>query len=219
MKQTILFSLAFLWYSIGNAQFSIGIASGVSVARSSFNDLDPDFNIQSVNGIPISFIMEAHLGKSVRLQSGFTAIKKGLSFKYSGTGYSETETFNFNYVEIPLNVKVYFTNKKVGVYGIGGPFLGVISSGQYKYNEKDGTSTSQESYRFKPKEEGFETLDAGFRIGAGIQLSNPWGSIFLSPIYHIGFTNMLEDKQYIIRNNALVFHLGYLYTFKKSTKK
>jgi hypothetical protein len=223
MKKIFLFLTAFCILQNANAQFSIGASLGISSSKAKY-DLTSGFSEikkSSLVGVPISLLAEINLSRNIRLSTGFSLLKKGLVLKstYTGGDYDKF-TYNLSYIEVPASLKIYFINKNsLRLFGIVGPQISFMAKGILKSEEKDGSVTNSTSKRIVPKDDGFETIDLGIRIGAGVEYVAPFGSLFLSPIFHKGFTNLDSKKVFDFKNNLLSFNVGYLYTFKKSGKK
>ncbi len=200
------------------SQISIGAATGLSIAQGSFK-LSSDYTKMPLLGLPFSLITEIQLNKSLRLSTGLSFIKKGIRVTSTTSGVDYDESLIFNYMEIPATLKVYVTKGPFKIFGIGGPYLGIITSIRDKYTQTSGTSVTKGNDRFKPSDLGIETFDFGLRLGAGFEYTKSFGSIIVSPCYHIGFTNFSSSKQEVGRNNALLLNLGYLYTIPKKAKK
>jgi opacity protein-like surface antigen len=92
----------------------------------------------------------------------------------------------FNYLEIPILVKVALGSGDIQPYVFAGPSVGILLSAT---STSGGTSQSVDST--------FSTLNLSLPLGAGVSYKLAGGiSLFLDAAYEIGILNILKNTSY-----------------------
>jgi len=212
MKRHIIFILFILAMCLPNIYAQLGIKAGVNLANEikSFKkaDIVEGFSKENLTGYQIGLICEMFRKKSALggdigtfiSQKGYTIIDN-ISLENS---YKE-----YNYFEIPLNLRYRFSTKIIGAYATCGLYAGYILSG------KSGILTESivQNISFSNKEERY---DYGYNLGVGIEF---FKKIQLGLSWSQGLKNVIttfrNDESLALQNDIRVFNMNLVYLFSK----
>jgi len=126
-----------------------------------------------------------------------------LTQKKSSFDLNTLVTFNFTYLEMPLNMKYYFLDVggDIRLYGLGGGSFGFLLSAKRDNTKLDiGGNANDE---LKP-------LDFGINFGAGAQF---FDALNVDVSANIGVTNLSNDVTNGLKNKTNVIRLTVTYQF------
>jgi hypothetical protein len=171
-----------------HAQSKVGIRGGVISSKQEVQDGDVTENYESKLGADIAFVADFPIGL-ISISPEFHWLQKGSKIKdLSGTVGEVSRTFN--YLEIPLLVKLNF-GKSVGFFLLAGPSVGYLLNGTDK--DMDGQTNDIDLDFYKRAE-------FGAHVGGGIGL----GPIKIDLRYIFGLTDIFDDASDIeITNSSL----------------
>ncbi len=171
-----------------NAQAKVGLRAGVMSSQQEVQDGDITENYKSKLGADIAFVADFPIG-IVSISPEFHWLQKGGKIEdLSGTVGEVSRTFN--YLEIPLLVKLNF-GKTVGFFLLAGPSVGYLLNGTDK--DMDGQTNDVDLDFYKRAE-------FGAHVGGGIGL----GPVKIDVRYIFGLTDIFDDSGDIqITNSSL----------------
>jgi len=232
MKKIILFVSCIMLYTSIFSQVSIGLTVGSNLFKTK-KEVDfasnpslmvPDKEEQKVGyGLIIGIPLEISLSNRFAIFTALTYHQKGNKIKtaYSYyTAYFEAEGLNrYNYLELPVQGKFYFTKKTLSTYVLLGPSVGYILNGRvkmdgYSDSEAEGISYFNVDEKMKSedfKDSGINRLDLSLVIGAGVSYKVWIGDIFLNINYNHGFLNMANGDEQEIYKGVTIKNRGCKY--------
>jgi hypothetical protein len=154
-------------------------------------------DIGSKPGFIVGVAAEIPLGGEVlALQPELLWHQKGFRYEYAETGYKEDYKYTFNYLEIPVLIKV----KAANFYALAGPSVGYGIIGKYKgtytengadVDDSDWVYFGGEPSDYDEDEEFYDNaLDIGMQVGAGVNLS----ALVIELRYGFGITNLYDER-------------------------
>ena len=103
-------------------------------------------------------------------------------------------TLTTNYVEVPLSLKIGLGNndgKGLGLYVLGGPYVGIALSSKYKNDLTvlGVTSSSTRTVDYSNDSNPEKRVDWGANLGVGVS----FGNVYLDGRYNLGINNLLDN--------------------------
>jgi len=167
-------------------------------------------------GIPVEISLSDKFG----LYTALTYHQKGSKYEttyYAFDAYCEIDgMMKYNYLELPVQGKFYFTKKTLSVYLLAGPGFGYAVNARAKmdidiYDEIEGYrhESSDEKIKFKDmKDSGMRRLDISIVLGGGLSYQAWIGEFFFSINYNHGLINFVDDEDYEINEGVKELHRG-----------
>ncbi|WET48127.1 porin family protein [Chryseobacterium indologenes] len=150
-------------------------------------------SVKYMNGEKSKTSFQAGLGvniqtgiKNFSVQPEVNFISKGTKFKNS----AGSETYNFNYIEVPVLAKYSFGP----VYVNAGPSIGFLMGKNDKVKSAYGKTKS---------------IDFGLQMGAGIAVPAGPGKVIIDGRYNLGLNNISDEKGADVKNRGFMISLGY----------
>ncbi len=210
--QILLLILAFALGSY--AQF--GIKAGINMANQirSFRkaDIIKGFSTENLTGFQIGVMYQAFprfsdMGTDV----GLFISQKGFAYTDSTQIVNDLITLGYkeyNYVELPINIRYRYSHKLIGAYASGGIYGAYLLSGK----SVDETVNSIENMSFRGV---MERLDYGYSLNAGIEVLRQM-QLGLSWTHGLKyFLNSLSSKNTTEENkDNRVFSINLTYLFR-----
>lgn len=174
--------------------------AGATLSNVAFSDDIKDSwgaDFGSKIGFVVGIAAEIPLGgEMLALQPELLWNQKGFSYKYEEPGYKEDYNYTFNYLELPLLVKV-----KTGVfYALAGPSIGYGIIGRYNgtYSENGSEIDDADFVYFGGEASDYDedeeyvdnALDIGLQIGAGVNVS----PFVFELRYGFGLTDLYDKR-------------------------
>lgn len=195
MKYSLLTFLTLAIAFTTNAQrFKAGLSAGIDVSRMTFNEANGT-PLTNKNKLAGGVFVEAGLYKLLSLQ---------LEANYSSQGNAAIDgqnslSLDFNYITIPVLVKLYGTK---GLSFIAGGQIGILLDAKMTLNDNPTTD-----YRPKLKSNDFYAV-----FGVEYRFLN---GVFIGSRYHAGQTNIALPPSPQFHNRYLNFRIGYCFMRKK----
>ena len=167
---------------------------GLAFARTSGDDISDE---EAKTGLLVGAAFNLPLDEDlISLQPEVLYIQKGT--KQDGSRLRR----RFNYVEVPILVKVSIGTDQIKGYFNAGPSLGFgVSSKQRLTDDSYGKVTFGGDPGFAKR------IDVGLQFGGGVGFEAGPGSLILDLRYGVGLLNVYEDRS--LKNRALALSLGY----------
>lgn len=158
--------------------------AGITIATQSIKNMDGEKSKTS---------FQAGLG--VNIQTGLQnfSVQPEVNFISKGTrikNHFGNQTYNFNYIEIPVLAKYSFGP----VYVNAGPSIGFLVGKSDKIKAAYGKT---------------KTLDFGLQMGAGVAIPGGPGKLIVDGRYNLGLSNISDEKGVNVKNRGFAVSLGY----------
>ena len=196
VKTTLVLLLLVMGSQYLVAQATVGIRAGVMSSKQEVQDGDITEEYASKLGADIAFVADFPIG-IMSISPEFHWLQKGGKLEdLNGTVGEVSRTFN--YLEIPVLVKLNF-GKKIGFFLLAGPSVGYLLNGTDK--DMDGSTTDIDLDFYKRAE-------FGAHVGGGIAL----GPIKIDVRYIFGLTDIFDESQDIeITNSSLGAGVSFMF--------
>lgn len=195
----------------------IGPRVGVNFSTLSFTNVEVDGDKSKV-GFNVGVAVEFPIVRSFYINSGLFYTTKGIKFEDSGYDWSEKETWNAGYLELPIYASYRLNFAEASQLQINfGPYFAYGVNGKVKYEENDEGDKYKYDYDlFGVADENSDEEKGGikrFDCGLGVGLGYTWNRIYLGLNYQFGLTNVL-DKEYYgpnakAKNSNFSISVGY----------
>lgn len=179
-----------------------GLKGGVSLAQ--LTNFSSEASHSQV-GATAGLMADAALSEKLSLHPEMLFSQKGQRFEGSGPGgYSSTETFRLNYLDVPVLLRLKFG----GFFAEGGPQAGILLHAKFTHTESSSTSPT---LTYSQDNTGAtRRFDLGYVLGGGYQLKERWE---LGVRYNGGILGINSGSSGGIqpRNSVFQFQVGYLF--------
>ena len=186
------------------ADVKFGIKGGASMANVNgalIDEIkaDPDTTVKQKVGFCAGIFLELNFGRILTIQPEVLYTLKGTQIDYTDGDLTGTEKLMFDYVEIPLLLKLRLPTGSLHPFIFAGPAIGFNLRSKVKWIE-DGESGEEDI-------EDFKKFDYSAVIGGGLQLGS---SIHLDVRYTIGLQKLIDDELEAldIKNGVISATLG-----------
>ena len=194
---TVLILCLVLGYS-AQAQAKLGFRAGVNISKQQFKQGNLDVDPESKFGLDLALLSEFELGPMVSFSPELHWMQKGAKIDDLGGGLGSSAR-TFNYLEIPLLLKLSFTDEG-GIFVFAGPSFGYLFSA----TDKDGDGNNNDIDLHD-----FNRTELGAHIGAGINA----GPVKFDVRYVAGFSNIanIDDNDLEVRNSGFGAGIGFMF--------
>ncbi|WP_330747009.1 porin family protein [Chryseobacterium sp. CP-77] len=149
--------------------------------------------IKGVSGEKSKVGFQAGLAVNIPTGAGNFSVQPEVNFVSKGTKFKNSfanQSFNFNYIEVPVLAKYAFGP----VYVNAGPSVGFLM----------GKNNAVKAVYGKTK-----SIDFGVQMGAGVAIPAGPGNFIVDARYNLGLTNISDVKGTDIKNRGFAVSLGY----------
>ena len=188
-KLLILFALLGMTYHL-SAQ--VAVKAGVNFASMVFEDEEnviQDLTENGATGFTGGLVVLLPLNSMLAIQPEFLYTQKGAERSYTFLGETVTEKLTYNYIDVPLMLRVSLGNthgEGLGLYLNAGVYGGYALNGKNTVTTPLGEEETDIDLSGDSKE---KRADFGFTGGAGITI----GDLILEVRYLHGTNNLLDD--------------------------
>lgn len=195
----------------------IGPRVGLNVSTLSVSNMEMDGD-KSKTGFNVGVAVEFPIVRSFYINSGLFYTTKGIKFEESGSDWTEKETLNAGYLELPVYASYRLNFAEASQLQINfGPYFAYGVNGKVKYeNIEDGESFKSECDLFGVADENSDEEKGGFKrfdCGLGVGLGYTWNRIYLGLNYQFGLVNVLDKKEWgstaKAKNSNFSISIGY----------
>lgn len=203
----------------------VGPRVGLNVSSLSVSNLEMD-NDKSKIGFNVGVAVEFPIVRSFYINSGLFYTTKGIKFEYSDLDWSEKDTYNAGYLELPLYASYRLNFAEASqlqinfgpyfAYGVNGKIKEVGTKIDYEENDEGDVSKYEYEYDlFGVADEDSDEEKGGikrFDCGLGVGLGYTWNRIYLGFNYQFGLVNIADKKEWgngKIKNSNFSISLGY----------
>lgn len=211
MNKLITFYLSILTLTtFGQNIVDVGLEGGFSTASLRGNDYINNSQKSRI-GHSAGIFAQYNFKKLFSLRTGAYYERKGSSSEmqatdqYGNPSIIVHEKQNYEYLTIPVLLKVQFGNKFKYFFNVG-PYLGILLKQSVHWDEIPGTYGSNTS--------NFNNTEIGLASGIGVSYNFKHIAIGLEVRDNLGLTDVNENYLYnggAIKTNALYFLLGASY--------
>ncbi len=186
--------------AMAQAELAIGVKGGLNFAKLDVSG-SASSNFESKTGFHGGAFMLIKLTK-IGIQPELIFSKQGSSLKYSG---SPTLESNFNYINIPIMLKLYTV---AGINIQVGPQFGFVTKAEQEVPDFSGNITTQD---IKDELKGYDLA-----LGLGLGWDAPFGLMF-DARYNLGLTEINDAAGLsATKNQVIQVSVGYkLFKFGK----
>jgi hypothetical protein len=197
MRILLLMTMGLLCY---NATAQFGVKGGLGLSNLLIKDNDDNLTAQFGNAgfsYHIGAAYEIDFSDQLSFEPALLLTQKKSSFDLN-----TLVTFNFMYLEMPLQMKFYFIDLgEIRLYGLGGGSLGYLLSGKRDNDRLNIGNRANDDLR---------PLDLGINFGAGAQF---FDALNVDLSASIGATNLSNDVANGLKNKNSVVRITVTYQF------
>ena len=206
MRRAMVFGLFILIFSIGSnsfAQFSrfgIGVKGGLNLANAVTDIENAELSYRNV--LAIGGVVDIGLNRAVSFQVEPRYIQKGAKVKVKIGGFGEINFIGkFDYFEIPLSLKVRFSENDITPYLFAGPVFSFLNSAKVEsggetQDVKDETKSNEYSLDFGG--------GVAFRIATDVYLT-------ADVRYSLGLTDIIKSNESNWKSRDIRLLVGLLF--------
>ena len=230
MKQKIILSvIIILWFilPVAGQTISLGAKGGINFSSISGKQSLENQEISCLRGLSYSIFLEYMLSDKFSLQSGLFYEEKGFKFKSLLIGGGYWGDFRFQYIDIPVLIKLKI-GKNIKYYLLAGPYTSYLISSKNTTNVWGDEPDSLPIQYSDDVTGDFNKLCIGIMFGGGIQvpLYNNLELVF-DARYNMGISKAAKDMEHGYnpqywskalqdsRDRTISLSLGIIYFFNK----
>lgn len=204
MKTTKLFCIGLFLCAIFNlnAQFFVGPKVGLNISNFIGEDVEDS---KMKLGPQIGCVFDIPAGKVFSFQPGFLYSNKGASFE----GAEDNLTFDFWYLDLPLNAVVNMDagNGKLQVYA--GPNIGMCFYSKLKIGDESERLSVQSIDNMNGGD--VKLFSLGVNAGLGYRINN----VQVQAGYGLSFGELFRDDDSNLQHSVISLTLAYLFKVGK----
>ena len=217
MKKVLICMLTFISSSIYSQEINFGIKGGLNLSNGSFSGADAEYigTPGSKTNFHIGGFLVYNITNKFSLQPELLYNRLGLVTKRTesepGYFYNFNNNVSLNYLSVPIICKFNIYN---GLSLDGGPQLGILLSGEqkYEYEERFAGKRYYTEETIDAKK-NFKSTDFGLNLGASYKIEN---NMVFSFRYYFGLSDLWKeyfDEDFILgyKNKNLQFSVGYIF--------
>ena len=227
------------------AQFSIGARAGLSYSTyysGSYDGHKESTNYLNIPGYQLGVTAEYAINKSLAIQPSLLFGQQRAKEKWYRDGYYNDDEiydcyfkYNFNFLQVPINLQYNLHLNGAIVYLQAGPYFGYMLGGKQKeqywewnYNNNYKIKQTEKKVIFKETPENYDwetsqevytdtkPFDLGIGMGIGLRASN----FQLGFNYNLGLNNVVfDDRDGKLKGKRDGFSFSLSYFFSKKNKE
>ncbi len=196
----VILMVAFVGTTANGQLIGKGIKAGVNLANLSGSDIE---DTEMKTGLAVGGFITYGFSEMFAVQPEVLFMMKGAKFTETDPFFGDvTGKFKFNYIEIPVLVKVMIpTSGKVKPNIFAGPAVGFLMSADL---EAEALGVSAE---VDIKDE-IKSIDFGLAFGAGVGFEITQGTITLDARYTLGLTSVDDTDDELDMKNGVISIMG-----------
>jgi hypothetical protein len=190
--------------SYSQVKLGLGVEAGLNLANA---NITPTVTTSGKTGFIIGSFLDINFSRNFSVAPGLRFITKGYVQNFTdANGNAITETVSFNYIEIPVLLRVEFPLTEVKPYLFAGPTL-AINLAATADDVGGGTSTSTDVST------NISGTDFGLLFGGGVGFKiAPKIDLFASFGYELGLSNILKNNtNSTIKNTGIQLTAGAMF--------
>lgn len=208
MKYTILALLVIMMtFGLVHAQSVFGIKGGMNISR--ITGSDAVSSSDSHLGAHLGLLMKYNVMEALVFQPELLYTQKGYNYKYSMNDINYNISNSFDYIEIPLLMKLNVAVGDIRVQPFLGPSVSYLISAKSKEKlSNDDTSITHDN----DVADQLNKLAFGFAVGAEFVFQRRF---IFGGRYNFGLSNIYKDdlaqQGPDVQNGVFMLNLGYLF--------
>jgi len=175
-KNLIVLIVAVLTASYAQAQTTFGARAGLNLTNVYQNDEKGNMKgLDWIPGFQIGVVADYLLFEDLSIQPSILFSTQGAKSEASVGNYKAKVTFNFHYIQIPINLQYKHDLDNMILLVQAGPYLGYGIGGKQKAEISQGGTKISDSKKIKfgsGDEADYKAFDFGLGVGAGLQFGN-----------------------------------------------
>ena len=220
IAKSILFFAAVFAAVTASAQIQIsyGPRLGINLAKWHAEDLDDAGEIKNRLGYLGGAVFEIRFNENFAIQPEINFLQKGVKYSETDTlfgNYSSSADVSFNFLEVPVTLKVGRSFGIARVDLLAGPSLGYGLSGKTRNTYIINGKTEKEEFTINFKDSEISRIDVSLQIGAAVSFGlGESARLFVDGRYLLGFTNVMsssDSEDPTIHNRGIAFSAGVLF--------
>lgn len=217
--QSLLVLLAGLMLTSSlQSQSAIGGKMGIHLSK--WTGEDGDFygpNSKYAVGTQAGLVFQIGINDMISIQPELLLLQKGVRVKtsYSFSNFGDEINFEgitrFNYLEVPILVKLNFPiGEQLSVFLNVGPSIGYVLNGVSL--RKQDSETEKGDFMFNDQT-GYNRFDTSIAVGGGIGYDLPFGKLLLEVRYLYGLLDVNDRIGIEVKNRGVGATLGFMLPF------
>ncbi|OFX88681.1 MAG: hypothetical protein A2W99_04225 [Bacteroidetes bacterium GWF2_33_16] len=217
----ILILIVFVAFATESFAQKFGLKAGLNFANMlNKNDyITASDEYESKTGFQVGPIVEFRLTNLLSLETGVLFSTKGFktedSGKLYGVNWETLSSYNLNYLDIPVYLRVGYNIGSVRVFGNIGPYIGIALSGKEKIERTVDVATEIDEYKIQigseKGEDNIKRTDFGLNIGISAALKEY--EIGLN--YGLGLANLSPSTDNGTEFKNRVFSITFAYKLSR----
>jgi len=202
----IFFASFSLIFSQESFSQTFGVKAGLNLSNVIFKSNAADFMV--VPGFHAGASAEFPINRVFLFETDLLFSSRGYRESYENQYFEFKEETHYNYFEVPLKVKAFFSTPVMTFSVFAGPYFGFGICGKDKGIESSNgeiTSWSDKIEWGSGQNDLFKRLDYGLVFGPGVQIKN----IELSLSYGLGLANIASISALKVHNRVIEISVGY----------
>jgi opacity protein-like surface antigen len=201
MKKIVLIVLGIvLTYGVSNAQVRFGIKAGGTLSNITVKEEGISIKSDPKFGFEVGGLLEYSFSESLSLQPELLYVNSG--GKFDAGLLDENAIFQFNQLQLPVNLKYKIGTDNLKFFVTAGPYLGYLFSAKIKVGPVSVDAFTEElGLQLKH-------LDLGLGVGFGAEISSKF---IVGAGYKYGLANLTESKGITVKSGMFNLSVGYLF--------
>jgi opacity protein-like surface antigen len=184
-----------------------GVKGGLNISRiagdDAYDSSDPRW------GWHFGALVQYNIMKSLSFQPELLYSQKGYSYKFSIADLNTKVEDSYDYLEIPLLLKLNLSAPRVKIQPYLGPTISYLIAAESKITSTVGSFSTTETHKIK---DDMNHFDLGITFGTDIVLLD---RVALGARYNIGMSKIYKDSMTDIgtdvQNGTFMLNLGYMF--------
>ena len=187
----------------------VSVSPGIVAGLSSFSQKEVwgAYSVVHDNkaGIVAGGILDISILNLLSIEPGLAYSMRGSKIDQDlssvGGGIVHT-TFSFNYLAIPVHVKLKYPLPMIKLYALAGANVGILLSAK-KTEEMAGSPVVETDLK-----DSLSTTDFGIDFGAGVEFSLPKITPFIEFVYYMGMLDIEKEPNVIDKSSGIEIKAG-----------
>lgn len=188
-----------------------GIRGGGNLSRilmkSDNENLSEDYKMTP--GFQFGLTAELKISEMVAFETGLLFTTRGVKMEEELFDEELKATINLNYLEIPLNAKLYFSEGETRIFGLIGPYIAYGLSGKTKFETTNAGEKQTDSRDIKfgsSENDDLKSFDFGLAAGVGLDASR--FQVGLTYSYGLANISSYTESGMTIKNRNIALYVG-----------
>jgi len=208
MKKTVAMTcILFVMFLAVSAEAGIGFKGGMNFTKWTGDDWQVEDDYSWKPGYKFGAFLTLPVSPIMQIQPEVYYTSKGWQADGDFDGEEMTLTFNTNYIEVPVLLKLNMSTPMTFAPSIfAGPYVGFMLGDPTWEIEYGGESEEMDANR-----DDFNTMDIGGVVGAAFDYSMATTTLTVEARYNMGFTSIIKEEdgeEYDVKNMGFSLMAG-----------